>query len=81
MLILTRKPGETIRIGSEIKVQVLEVKGNQIRIGIDAPRSIAVHRQEIFEQIQRENLDAAKSAPQDLNALTQIWKTRKPSKT
>ncbi len=79
MLILTRKPGETIRIGSEIKVQVLEVKGNQIRIGIDAPRSIAVHRQEIFEQIQRENLDAAKSAPRDLNALTQIWKTKKPS--
>ena len=77
MLILTRKAGETIRIGSEIKVQVLEIKGNQIRIGIEAPRNIAVHRQEVYEQIQQENLDAAKSAPQNLSGLTKIWQTQK----
>ncbi len=79
MLILTRKPGETVRIGTDIKVQVLEVKGNQIRLGIDAPRSIAVHREEIFEQIQRENLAAAQSAPQTLSEVSRLWKKKKPS--
>ena len=77
MLILTRKAGETIRIGAEIKIQVLEIKGNQIRIGVDAPRNIAVHRQEVFEQIQQANLEAAKSAPQNLSELTKIWQNQK----
>lgn len=53
MLILTRRIGETIKIGDDITVTVLDVKGSQTRLGIAAPRDVAVHRQEIYERIQR----------------------------
>ncbi len=52
MLILTRRVGETLMIGDDVKVTVLEVKGNQVRIGVDAPREVAVHREEIYDRIQ-----------------------------
>jgi carbon storage regulator len=54
MLILTRRVGETVMIGDDITVTVLGVKGNQVRIGVNAPRNVAVHREEIFERIKRE---------------------------
>lgn len=54
MLILTRRVGEAVMIGNEVTVTVLGVKGNQIRIGINAPKQVAVHREEIFDRIQRE---------------------------
>lgn len=54
MLILTRRVGETLRIGPDISVTVLGMKGSQIRIGISAPKSVAVHREELYERIQRE---------------------------
>ena len=53
MLILSRRIGETMMIGDDIVVTVLSVKGNQVRIGIKAPKDVAVHREEIFERIQR----------------------------
>ncbi len=54
MLILTRRVGETIMIGDSVTVTVLGVKGNQVRVGVNAPKDIAVHREEIYERINRE---------------------------
>jgi len=59
MLILTRKPGESIFIGDAIKVTVVELKGNQIRIGVDAPKDLRIYREEIYLQILEENKQAA----------------------
>ena len=59
MLVLTRKVNQSIVIGTDIEVVVLEVRGEQVRLGIKAPRSVAVHRQEVYEQIKEENQAAA----------------------
>jgi len=54
MLILTRRVGETVMIGNDVTVTVLGVKGNQVRVGVNAPKTVSVHREEIYERIQRE---------------------------
>ncbi len=55
MLILTRRVGETLMIGDDISVTVLGVKGNQVRVGVNAPRDVAVHREEIYDRIKKES--------------------------
>jgi len=57
MLILTRRVGETLMVGDEVTVTVLGVKGNQVRLGVNAPKDVAVHREEIYERIKREQGD------------------------
>lgn len=56
MLILTRRPNESLMVGDDVKVTVLGIKGNQVRVGISAPRHVPVHRQEIYEKIKNEEL-------------------------
>jgi carbon storage regulator len=63
MLILTRRVGETVMIGNDVTVTVLGVKGSQVRVGVNAPRDVAVHREEIFERIKREEHDGGGDAP------------------
>ena len=66
MLIITRKPGEKIMLGDEIVVHVMEIVGNSVRIGIEAPRSIPVYREEIWNAVREENRAAADAAPDTL---------------
>lgn len=66
MLVLTRKLNQSIVIDDKIEVIVLEVRGEQVRIGIKAPRDVVVHRKEIYDQIQEENAGASEVRPEDL---------------
>ncbi len=77
MLILTRKSGEGIRIGDDIRVVVLEIKGNQIRIGIEAPQNTQVHRDEVYEKIKMENIKASEATTEYLQKLFKIWTEKK----
>ena len=69
MLILTRSVGETIRIGDDIEVHVVEVRGGTVRLGFKAPREVAIHREEVYRQIAEANLLAAQVTADSLGAL------------
>ena len=71
MLALSRKVGESIVIGKDVKISVLEIKGDQIKIGIDAPKNVTIYREEIFKQIEEENKEALKqtNAKESLSKL------------
>jgi carbon storage regulator len=69
MLVLTRKPGEGIVIGDNVIVKIIEVKGGGIRIGIDAPRETKIYRQEVYDRIRQENIDAANWDVDDIDTL------------
>ena len=73
MLILTRKSGESITIGDDVKITVVEVKGRQVRIGIDAPRSYMIHREEVYMSIQEENRRPAKESPISIAGLKHLF--------
>ncbi|MEE9281780.1 MAG: carbon storage regulator CsrA [Myxococcota bacterium] len=72
MLVLTRRPGESIRIGDEISVLVIEIQRGQVKVAIDAPRDIPVHREEIYQLVKRENVRAARQAA-DSNPA-ELWR-------
>ena len=73
MLVLTRKAGESIVIGSQFRITVLEMQGRQIRLGIEAPSEIPVHRGEVYERIKEENEQAAMAGADELKALSKAW--------
>ena len=74
MLALTRKKSESIMIGEQVEVVVLSISGEQVRLGIIAPKHVAVHRKEVFEQIQEENKEAQHSAP--VTSLKELLKKK-----
>ena len=80
MLVLTRRLNQSIKIGDDIEVTIVEVRGDQVRIGVAAPRSVAVHRKEVYLQIQQENLAAALASPDalSLDAFRQVIKPENP---
>ena len=80
MLVLTRKPDQSIMIGSEIEITVLEVRGEQVRLGIRAPRNVTVHRKEVFEQIKQENQSASETPVEVIANLNELLNTVSQSK-
>lgn len=77
MLVLTRKSGEAIAIGHDIKISILGISGKQVKIGISAPDRILVYRDEIYRKIQDENIKASMSLKEDLLEMTRIIKEKK----
>ncbi|QQE10706.1 carbon storage regulator CsrA [Planctomycetota bacterium] len=67
MLVLSRQRDETIMIGDEIEITVVDIRGDKVRLGINAPRQVQVHRKEVYEAIKRENAEAARVQVEDLN--------------
>ncbi len=81
MLILTRKLGESITIGENITVKVLSIRGNQVKLGIEAPLGMPVYREELYLQIKAENQRAATTRHQDISSTQALWKHWKPPET
>ncbi|MCP3921023.1 MAG: carbon storage regulator CsrA [Desulfobacterales bacterium] len=75
MLVLTRKVGESINIGDEVTVKVLEVNGANIKIGINAPREISIYRQEVYDRIREENISSVHSSGMDIMQAVNIWQS------
>ena len=72
MLVLSRQRDETIMIGDDIEVTVVDIRGDKVRLGINAPKEISVHRKEVYEAIRRENREAAQVKPEDLSGLGKL---------
>jgi carbon storage regulator len=77
MLILSRRLNECIMIGDEIEISVMDIKGDQIKLGIQAPRSIKIYRKEVYQAIQQENIEAVKAKPAALPSLDGLLKSKK----
>ena len=74
MLVLTRHPGESVMVGDDVVITVLEVRGDVVRVGIEAPRSIRVHREEVYRELQRANREAASPSDIAVQALSRALK-------
>ncbi len=76
MLVLTRRHNESIMIGDSVEVTVVEVKGDQVKLGIKAPKEIKVHRKEVYIAIQKENIDASKSVIDKIGEIGGLFKKK-----
>ena len=72
MLVLTRKPDQSIMVGGEIEITILEVRGEQVRVGIRAPRTVSIHRKEVFDQIRDANRTASDAPAEAIPALEDL---------
>jgi carbon storage regulator len=79
MLVLSRQRDETIIIGDSIEVTVVDIRGDKVRLGINAPKEVTVHRKEVYEAIRRENRAAAQVKPEDLPGVEKIIPRDKPA--
>lgn len=79
MLVLTRKVGESINIGTDVKVTIINLEGGQVRIGIEAPRDVIIHREEVYNKILEENKKASQASTLDLKKIANNWKFRNDS--
>src|SRR6185312_16313424 len=80
MLVLSRQRDETIMIGDDIEVTVVDIRGDKVRLGINAPKEISVHRKEVYDAIRRENRAAAQVKPEDLSGMGKVNPQKGPQK-
>ena len=73
-MVLSRQKDETIIIGDDIEITVVDIRGDKVRLGVSAPKSISVHRKEVYDAIRRENREAAQVKPEDLSGLGKVAK-------
>ena len=79
MLVLTRRAGESVMIGNDVVITVLEARGDVIRLGIQAPRDVSVHREEVFRELQAANREAASPTDDAVRAVTEMLQTPEES--
>jgi carbon storage regulator len=75
VLVLTRRPGESIMIGDDVVITVLDVRGEVVRLGIKAPRSVQVHREEVYRELQKANREAASPSEEAVEALSEMLRS------
>ena len=76
MLVLSRKINQSIVIGDNIEIMLVDIRGDQIKLGINAPKSVKIFRKEVYEEVKRENLEASKSTIEELNILSSFVKNK-----
>jgi carbon storage regulator len=81
VLILTRRVGENVIVGDDIVISIIEVRGDAVRVGIEAPRSLSVHREEVWLELRRANAQAAASTDEAVDAVVEGLRTERPPKS
>lgn len=76
MLVLTRKKGQSLMIGHDIELSIIDIQGDQVRIGINAPKNVTIHRKEIYEEIKKENLSAVAGKETNIQVLNEKFKKK-----
>ena len=76
MLVLARKLNESIMVGDDIEIVIIDIKGDQVKLGLKAPKNVKVHRKEVYLEIQNQNLEASNSDPTKLKNLSNLFKKK-----